>query len=172
MSRRLNERGLTEQQEAFARAYIGEAEGCGAEAYRIAYPRSVNWKPNSLHCEASKMLSLPKVAQRITELREAADDASIMGLNEMLQILTRIARVDMSKTVGKKGEIDIEAVRDMGPALAAYGRSYTNNGPTTKVTAHDPVKAIERIARLLGLDAPDRMQVEQVEFNLDLGGGD
>lgn len=61
---------LTPRQEQFAQAYL--ATGIGAEAYRQAYPRSRNWKPDAVHVEASKMRADPRVALRIEELSDEA----------------------------------------------------------------------------------------------------
>src|SRR5208337_4790946 len=58
---------LTARQEAFCRAYI--EIGCGAEAYRRAYPRSQKWEAPAVHVAGSKMLANGKVQLRVTELR-------------------------------------------------------------------------------------------------------
>jgi phage terminase small subunit len=58
---------LSDQQEKFAQAL---ARGMSqAEAYREAYPTSVNWKENSVHCNASKLAGDAKIAQRVDEIR-------------------------------------------------------------------------------------------------------
>ena len=171
MSRSRNEHGLTAQQEAFCRAYLTEADGCASEAYRIAYPTSRDWQSHSVWTHASETLRRPHVRARIAALRAEVDKAAVVSLQEMLQILSGIARTDISGIVGEGGEVDIEQVRRLGASLATYSHTASQASSATKITTHDPVRAIERIARLLGLDAPDKMVVEQVHFDLNLGGG-
>jgi len=58
--------GLTPQQETFAKALsLGKTQ---SDAYREAYPRSLKWKANSLHRQASTLASDPKVIARLREL--------------------------------------------------------------------------------------------------------
>lgn len=58
---------LTPKQEAFCLSYI--ETGNATEAYRRAYS-SENYGENALNVQASKMLKHPKVALRLTELRQ------------------------------------------------------------------------------------------------------
>lgn len=166
MRRALNEHQLTEQREAFVRAYLGDSCGCAADAYRAAYPRSVKWKDNSVYVNASKLLADAKIKLRISELRRQMEDEALLTQTEALRILTRIARVDVSTIIDDDGKIDAEQVKKLGPALSTY---VINQGEI-KATTHDPVRAIERIAKILDWDAPDKLKVEQVQFELNLGG--
>ena len=60
---------LTPQMEHFCK---GIADGLSqADAYRSAYPKSLKWKPETLHPQASKMMADPKIATRVSELRKA-----------------------------------------------------------------------------------------------------
>lgn len=58
--------GLTPQQETFAKALsLGKSQ---SDAYREAYPRSLKWKPESLHVKASAMAANDKVKARLRVL--------------------------------------------------------------------------------------------------------
>lgn len=58
---------LTPQQEAFAR---GVANGKSqSESYRLAYPKSQAWKPESVHPKASELAANDTVAARIAEIK-------------------------------------------------------------------------------------------------------
>lgn len=59
-------RPLPPKQEKFCQVYI--ETGIASEAYRQAY-NTEGWKPNSVHINASKLLSDTKVALRIEELQ-------------------------------------------------------------------------------------------------------
>lgn len=58
--------GLTPQQETFAKALsLGKSQ---SDAYREAYPRSLKWKPDSIHSKASEMASDRRVMERVRQL--------------------------------------------------------------------------------------------------------
>ena len=139
MARHINETGLTEQQESFCIAYMGEANGCAAEAYRIAYPSSREWSPTSLHPKASAMLAHGKVQARIAQLRRNTAAAAMLSLMRAKQILSELA----------------EAAADSPDMVAKLG-------PVK-------IKAIERLAKMEQWDAPEQLQIEQVQFQLNLG---
>lgn len=60
---------LTPQMEKFCQ---GVASGMSqADAYRSAYPKSLKWKPETLHPQASKMMADNKIVTRVTELKKS-----------------------------------------------------------------------------------------------------
>lgn len=66
---------LTPMQEAFAQAVAsGKSK---SEAYRIAYPRSKQWKPESVWNKASAIASHVGVSARIDEIRAELSDRGI-----------------------------------------------------------------------------------------------
>lgn len=140
MARHINEFGLTEQQEKFCLAYMGEAEGCASEAYRLAYPTSRGWKDNALNVEASRMLSNPKVDLRVKQLRRNAAGHATLNLVRAKEILSELAEAVADSP---------ELIHKLGPVK---------------------IKAIERLAKMEQWDAPEQIQVEQVQFHLNLGG--
>lgn len=74
---------LTPKQEAFARAYV--ETGNASEAYRLAYPKSRKWPPDSVHSRASHMLKNSKVLARVEALRaehRARHDVTVDRLTE------------------------------------------------------------------------------------------
>lgn len=69
------ENGLTIKQEAFAVGYFQSANA--AQAYRDAYDVEPNNQKNWVYVEAHKLLRKPKIAQRVQELREEANDLAV-----------------------------------------------------------------------------------------------
>ena len=63
--RKLNQYGLTPQQEIFFQEYVKSSNAY--QSFLIAYPKAKQWKRNSVDCEASKLLDNPKITQRIAE---------------------------------------------------------------------------------------------------------
>jgi phage terminase small subunit len=67
-----SESNLTPKQEAFALAYV--ETGNGAEAYRRAYDVKAATQHSSIYVAASKLLSNPKIMERVEQLqRQAAE---------------------------------------------------------------------------------------------------
>lgn len=77
---------LTRQQEIFVQALVS---GNGpSEAYRIAYPKSNNWTPQSVATEARRLSRKPHVAARIEELearyQKHLEFSAIYSLEDLL----------------------------------------------------------------------------------------
>ena len=78
---------LTAKQEAFANNIV---EGMNqADAYRSAYNAN-NMSDNAVYREASLLVSNPKVAQRISELRDELSKPTIMSAQRRLEWLTEL----------------------------------------------------------------------------------
>lgn len=138
MARAINQFGLTEQQERFCLAYMGEANGCASEAYRIAYPCSRHWGENTIHPAASRMLKRSKVHARLNELRRITAERTTLTLSRAKEILSNLAEQAIASP---------QDARTLGPVI---------------------IKAIERLAKMEQWDAPEQIQVEQVSFQLNL----
>lgn len=78
---------LTPKQEQFVQNIIqGMSQ---ADAYRSAYSTK-NMTDNAIYREASLLVDNPKVAQRLTELRNELAKPSIMSAQERLEWLTKV----------------------------------------------------------------------------------
>lgn len=78
-------RQLTAQQEQYAQNLAaGMAQ---ADAYRKAYPKSVEWKETTLWSEASRSAKNPLVAARVQEIREPA----VARVQETIVYTTEVA---------------------------------------------------------------------------------
>lgn len=89
--------GLTEKQEAFALAFL--ETGNAAEAYRRSYDVAENARDGWVYVEACLLLDNPKIAKRLTELREQAERLSIFNLAQAMDELEEareIARVSIN----------------------------------------------------------------------------
>lgn len=61
---------LTPKQQRFCEEYI--KTGNASEAYRIAYPTSVNWKPDTVKVNASKLLSDTNISLTVKAMQKEA----------------------------------------------------------------------------------------------------
>lgn len=84
MAAATNEHGLTEKQEKFCHEFI--KTGNASEAYRNSY-NAGKMKPESIHVNASKLLSDAKVSQRVESLRAAVSKKRMLGLEDLLDEL-------------------------------------------------------------------------------------
>lgn len=96
---------LTLKQERFCQYYV-DIEGNASEAYRMAYNTS-KMKAESIWTEASLLLSNPKVAQRINEIREQRAKDSVVERKAVEKVLFDIVTADpkdlyiLDETTGK-----------------------------------------------------------------------
>lgn len=79
---------LTPKQEKFCQLYV--ELGNASEAYRQAYNSKA--KPESVHVEASKLMSDPKVSLRIKSLNSETEERAFWSRMDSLKVLADIAR--------------------------------------------------------------------------------
>lgn len=87
-----NEYGLTPAWESFATALAsGESQ---SESYRIAYPRSRNWKDETVWKKASELAANGKVQGRVKDLQAKACKESEITVEKVLQRYWDMATAD------------------------------------------------------------------------------
>ena len=79
-------KNLTLNMETFCNEVV--LTGNQSKAYRSAY-NADNWKPESVHCEASKLMANPKVIQRVNELRAAIAEKNSITADDLLKSLSK-----------------------------------------------------------------------------------
>lgn len=114
------------------------------DAYREAYPGSAKWSGKSLRNRSSKLAAIPEVAERILAIRRAAADATVIGIREFQERLTRRFR-----TADAEGDVD--AMVKVGtllakcvPDLAEPAKVEVRNGGVTD--DYRPPPAVARMA--------------------------
>jgi hypothetical protein len=86
---------LTPQMEKFCQ---GIADGLSqADAYRQAYPKSKDWKPETLHPQASKMMADPKIVTRVQELKEQLSSKALWTRADSVRALETAMRIAQDK---------------------------------------------------------------------------
>ena len=106
---------MTPQQERFAQEVA--AGKSGSEAYRIAYPKSRQWKPSALWSSASALLARPKVSQRVDAIRAELAERSIWTREQSVKVLSDVAAA---------GDKDTDRVR----AVAELNKMHGFEAPT------------------------------------------
>lgn len=151
--------------ETFCQEYL--KRGNASEAFRVAYPRSVKWKPETVNSHASNLLKNGKVSARVEELQKEQQERCAITKDRVLSELGKVAFSNFADIYDKLVNQGL-GIADLTPEEKAAIRSITTRtvGTTTteegdkvpvevmKIELHDKLKAIERICRMLGFDEP------------------
>ena len=125
---------LTDQQELFAQSVANGNNQ--TESYKIAYPKSLKWKPNSVYVEASEMTSNPKIARRIKELKNMIVNSNLWTKEESVKTLKNI----LTRTYQDESGKDVLSAQDKDAinAVKELNIMHGFNAPTkTELTGKD-----------------------------------
>ena len=131
---------LTTQQEVFAQQ-IGTHGKNQFEAYQIAFPKSLEWKPDSVYPEASKLANKPNVSTRIKELKQMIVDSNLWTKEESVNALKKI----LQRTYKDENGNEISAAQDKDTinAIKELNVMHGFNAPTkTEITGKDGVSLL------------------------------
>lgn len=141
---------LTQRQETFCLKYF--ELGNASEASRLAL-----YSPKTAGVIGRENLQKPQIIARLQELRQKAEDASVMNVLERKQRLTEIGRAKLTDfmELGQDGSwVNIGEETPQGGAIQEiHSRTeYDEEGskPTvhTSVKLHDPMKAIDLLNKM------------------------
>lgn len=161
---------LSVKQENFCNYYLE----CGnaSEAYRRAYSCS-NMKDESINVKAFELLNNGKITVRVRELQEEQKNKSDITKEKILDELSSIAFssiADMHNSWIERAEFDKLTSKQKSAIKSISTKILKKNIGTSddpeivdveyvKIELHDKLKAIERICKMLGWDAPEKMDV-------------
>lgn len=161
---------LSVKQENFCNYYLE----CGnaSEAYRRAYSCS-NMKDESINVKAFELLNNGKITVRVKELQEELKKESDITKEKILDELSSIAfssiadmhnswieRVEFDKLTSKqKSAIKSISTKILKKNIGTSDDPEIVDVEYVKIELHDKLKAIERICKMLGWDAPEKMDV-------------
>lgn len=141
---------LNEKQKAFVQAYA-LCHNATQAALQAGYSKK------SAHSTGHALLKHREVKRAIDSINVAKESAAILSRDEALEILTEIARAKCGDYIG-----DTDAsIQQINPhAIASYEVKEDRMGDrTVKFRLWDKERAIERIAKMQGWDAPDQIEV-------------
>ena len=128
-------RPLTSKQEGFIKSILSGDNLSQSQAYRDNYD-ATGMTDNSIHCEASKLFSNPRISQRIKEGRVRQADnalhsgASIRGTLEK-ELMKIITAVDADGNPEKSDMVRLKAIDSLG-RFEKVG-AYLHRSETTTV---------------------------------------
>lgn len=169
---------LTDNQEKFVQELIkGKSQ---REAYRTAYPKSINWKDEVVDVNASKLFKNTKVLLRYNEIHDRlvkeAEDECIVTAKEVLRELKRIGFADIkdflsfrtAKTVIAHDKETGEPIIDFSPIIELIDSDLVDGKAIQEVSInargtfsfklHDKMSALDKLGKHLGLFA-DKIEV-------------
>lgn len=134
-------KGLTPQREKFAQAVAaGKSQ---AEAYRLAYPKSEKWKPETIHQAASRLMADSNVCARVAELRAEIAKAAQVEVVQVVKELAAVTFSDVRSLFDVNGNLlPIHALPDSVAAAVSSVKVVTKRIPGT-----DPVE-VEHVAEI------------------------
>ena len=161
---------LTIKQENFCNFYV--ESGNASDAYRRAYS-CASMKPETINRKAKELLDNGKITARIEELRSEQRNRSDITKEQLLSELSNIAFssiADMHTGWVQRTEFDRLTPQQKAAIKSISTKSVQRNIGSkevpelvdveyVKVELHDKLKAIERICKMLGYDAPEKKEV-------------
>lgn len=138
---------LTEKQKAFADYYIESLNA--TESYSKAYNKD---NRNTCQVEGCKLLRNPKIKNYIDEVMSAKDESRIASQDEILQILTDIARGITEEEVVQFSQLGEElrttrkpTIKDRMKASELLGKRYRMFTDKTELKITEPITIIDDI---------------------------
>lgn len=164
---------LNKNRENFCNYYV--ESGNASDAYRRAYPRSEKWKDEAVWVGASNLLKNDKVSVRVKELQEEQKSKSDITKEKVLNELSNIAfssiadmhnawieRKDFEKlTPNQKSVIKSISTKILKKNIGTNENPEIVDVEYVKIELYDKLKAIERICKMLGFDAPAEVNIKK-----------
>jgi len=145
---------LTPKQRKFAEEYVNT--GNASEAYRRAYDVGPDTKLETIATKASHLLAEYNISTRVSELqKKEADDFQITrkevaeGYFKMIQSWEYLMDLAAKENLSKEQKAKFYLLKEM-----VKGSDYRG--------------AYDSIAKMFGLNAPDKQEIEQTVHNINI----
>lgn len=139
-----------------------------SDAYRTMLPDAQDLTPRKVQSRASKLRKRRDISARIDELLQKMEDETIATRDEVAGALSRMVLARPSDLLDDRGQVDMAKIKKAGPELSGVEieTSYGAMGTTTrvKVKHRDAVAAAALLSKIMGWEAPQRVQVENVSL--------
>ena len=146
---------LTPRREKFCLKYV-ECDNA-SEAYRCSYS-CTRMAERHVWEEASKLLKIPHVAQRVAELRAAAEKRAELKIDAVISMLSDAIMADVTDYVSPDGIIRTMDIKRMPKEARRLIQSVKATKDTVQIELIDKMSAIDRVAKILGWNAAEKHQ--------------
>lgn len=154
---------LTLKQRKFGLAFVGEANGNGAEAARLAGYRGDD---GTLRAIASQNLTKLNIQKFINQLRSDAEKVAhgrILSATEVLVGLSRFALADPAEVFEADGSFSLQKAKERGVSRLIKSLSFDKDtGKLTKVELHNAHQAHVDLGKYHKLFV-DKLEIVQPE---------
>ena len=140
-----------------------------SEAYRYAYPKSTNWKDETVWVKASHLLSTDTVQTRVKELQSEMAEKSLVTKERVLKELMKIGFSSiayMHNTWIDRVEFE-RLTEDQKACIKSIQTKIERrvidwelrNIEMVKIELYDKLTALNSINKMLGFDAPTNVNI-------------
>ena len=148
---------LTPRQEKFC-LYYHQLDNA-SEAYRRSYS-SDNMKEATVNNKAYELLQRGDIRARIKQLQGKLQERSDIKKEEAVSSLTKMLRASVLDAVSiVNGDVVVKNTSDIPEDLKPCISSIKQTKFGIEVNFYDKIQAIDRLAKLLGWDAPTKSEV-------------
>jgi len=155
---------MTPQRERFAQAVA--AGRSLSDAYRTAYPKAANWKPESVHRKSSELAANVHVMARVQALRAAIVEEFVIDTRRILREAVSLATSDVAKVMNEHGGVKLPHELDPETRAAVASFEIDEKG-RIKYRFWDKNSALDRIFKHKGLFEIDNRQRNPLSDLLD-----
>jgi phage terminase small subunit len=144
---------LNPKQRAFIREYLQDFNGSAA-AIRAGYSARTS------RSVASELLTKPNIQAAIRKAQEEAQRKAILSFEEALDILSGVARANLTDYVDPvTGQVDVR--RGDPRALLEITQVASDAGAAvTRYKLHPRLQAVKQLAEMLGWESPKKVDVQ------------
>ena len=148
---------LTSRQEKFCLHYH-ELDNA-TEAYRRSYSAE-NMKESTINNRAYELLQRGDIKGRLRQLQNKLQECSDIKKDEAVSSLTKILRASVLDAVSiVDGKVIVKNTSDIPEDLKPCISSIKSTKFGIEINFYDKIQAIDRLAKLLGWDAPTKSEV-------------
>ncbi len=154
-----NKKRLTAKNEAFCHAYFA-CGGNATRAYREVYAVEGQSRQNA-HRAAHRIMARAEVQARIAELAKEYAAAHMVTADRVISELASIAFSNMASiqdTWMTRHDFEELSADDTAAIKTIVTRS-DKDGEYVKIELHDKMAALKQLSSMLGLDAPQKIEV-------------
>jgi len=176
MARKVNKDGLTDKEYTFVMEYLKDNNGARAARACGYVPNN----PQNSRQAAQEILTKPYVKKFIAQHKADLAEKVAIDENDILRLCKEIMQAKPSDYYDKD-LLDIAIDEDSPNQRAIQSLTVCTkldkegniDFRTEKITLRDPLKAAERVAKLLGLDEQgDDMKDREITVNINYTGND
>lgn len=150
-----NEYGLTPQQERFAQEVASGKNQ--SEAYRLAYPNSKSWKPETVWKRSSELMSNGEVLGRVATLQKETAAGVVLENQVIIRAIAALCFSDIGGIMHADGRVKLPHELDAATRAAVASFEIDEYG-RIKYKFWDKNAALEKAAKIQGLYEKDNRQ--------------